>query len=87
MSKLLTSLGWFDFAALGGFVLLVLVGTYVIQRVRAYRSEEDESTAGQMTNFRELHAQGVLSDEEYRTIKSKLSSRVRNEINDANKTP
>jgi uncharacterized membrane protein len=87
MSRLLTSLGWFDLAAVGGFVLLVLIGGYFIQRVRAYRTDEDESAAGQMTNFRDLHAQGVLSDEEYRTIKSKLSARLRSEINDANGTP
>ena len=87
MPKLLSDLGWLDFVTLGGFVLLVLVGGYFIQRVRAYRTDEDESAAGQMTNFRDLHAQGVLSDEEYRTIKSKLSARLRSEINDANGTP
>ncbi len=33
-----------------------------------------------MSNFRELHSQGGLSDEEYRTIKAMLAQQVENEL-------
>jgi hypothetical protein len=39
-----------------------------------------------MTNFRELHAQGELSDEEYRTIKAVLAERFEQELNSTDET-
>jgi hypothetical protein len=35
-----------------------------------------------MSKFRELHAEGGLSDEEFRTIKTKLASELKAELKD-----
>jgi len=64
---------------------LVAGGIYVIGRVRAGLRVEEPSTSQWITNFRELHAQGVLSDEEYRTIKSVLAERFEDELNSTDK--
>ena len=62
---------------------LVAVGVYVVGRVRAGLREDAVGSSDLITNFRELHAQGELSDEEYRTIKAMLSARLQEEIKDS----
>jgi hypothetical protein len=39
-----------------------------------------------MTTFRDLHDQGGLSDEEYRTIKSKLTEQMQAELRETKET-
>lgn len=61
--------------------VIVVVAFYVIGKVRP-KPEQQEPTASQwMTEYQELHAKGVLSDEEFRTIKSTLSKQLQNELN------
>jgi uncharacterized membrane protein len=60
---------------------LVAVGIYVIAKVRTSTREEVAPTSESMTYFQNLHAQGGLSDEEYRTIKAKLAARLQDELN------
>ena len=50
----------------------------------AYDAQHDASEL--LTKFRELHVRGGLSDDEYRTIKTKLARRLDAELNDNNKT-
>ncbi len=57
-------------------VSVCAVGYYVVDKVRRSLREEGPSVHEHVTNFRELHARGQLSDEEYRNIKSKLASRL-----------
>jgi uncharacterized membrane protein len=64
---------------------LVAGGIYVIGRVRAGLRREEPPTSQWITKFRELHAKGVLSDEEYRTIKSVLAERFEEELNSTDK--
>ena len=59
---------------------LVVVGIYVVGKVRQTLSESEPQTHDLMSNFRELHSQGELSDEEYRTIKATLAARLQREI-------
>jgi uncharacterized membrane protein len=59
---------------------LMAVGIYVVLKVRQTLSESEAKTHDLISNFRELHSQGELSDEEYRTIKAKLAARLRQEI-------
>ncbi len=61
--------------------MLVAVGIYVIARVRAGMHLKGPPASEWLTNFEELHAQGELSDEEYRTIKALLAERFQQEIN------
>ena len=59
---------------------LVAVGIFVVAKVRQTLSESEPETHELLANFRELHSQGELSDEEYRTIKAKLAARLQREI-------
>jgi hypothetical protein len=64
------------------------IGFYILGRIRgAFRQSERESGI-LLDNFRELHSRGELSDEEYRTIKSKLASQLRDQwkTDDARRT-
>lgn len=61
--------------------VLIAGGIYVIGRVRAALYSKDPPSSHWMTNFREMHAKGELSDEEYRTIKSVLAEQLERELN------
>ena len=60
---------------------LIASGVYLISRVRASVRNRQPPSSDWMTNFRELHAQGELTDEEYRTIKAVLAERLEQELN------
>ena len=66
------------FAALAA---LIAVGIYVILRVRQSMRETGPTASELITNFREMHAEGKLDDEEFREIKSMLSQRLKQELN------
>jgi uncharacterized membrane protein len=72
---LFTAALWF--AAI--FALLALAVT-VLRRFRG-DAVEDRPTANELlTKFGDLHARGGLSDDEYRTIKTKLATQLQTEI-------
>jgi uncharacterized membrane protein len=56
---------------------LVAVGFYIIRRFPRREENGKVRTSEMMTTFRDLHSQGELSDEEYRTIKGKLAARLK----------
>ncbi len=60
---------------------LIAVGIYVILRVRQSMRETGPTASELISNFREMHAQGKLDDEEFREIKSMLSQRLKQELN------
>ena len=63
-----------------GLVILCVIGFYVVGKIRDNLREADAGPSEFMSNFRELHARGELSDEEYRTIKAKLASRMKEHL-------
>ncbi len=65
--------------------VLVAVGVYVIAKVRAGLGSREPGASVWLTKFRELYAEGELSDDEFRTIKANLSKRLEHELNDTNK--
>ena len=68
------------------FAALVLVVLKLARRLRG-DADDDRLEAGRMlTKFRELHARGGLSDEEFRTIKTKLVRQFQNELRDDEET-
>ncbi len=69
---------WVMLAA--GLGILLLIGVYLIRKVRPSEEEQFSASSELITNSRELHAQGELSDEEYRTIKSKLAGDLEQEL-------
>jgi uncharacterized membrane protein len=60
---------------------LVAAAVYVIARVRASIHRKEPPASEWLTNFKELHAKGGLSDEEYRTIKAMLAEQLQREVN------
>lgn len=60
--------------------MLIAVGLYIIRRFRPGGEEQKFQSSEMITNFRELYARGQLSEEEYRTIKTKLASKAQDEF-------
>src|SRR5690606_13404367 len=78
-------------------MLLLVAGAVVLVRRyqmhgRLLKSLHDKSAhdtddpSELLTKFRELHSRGTLSDEEYRTIKTKLASELQSRLPDAPST-
>ena len=86
MVEFLQSLDREAVIALLALLVLTILGGFLIQKARAGRTEGASDTHGMLTNFRELHDQGDLSDEEYRTIKSALSTQLQEELHDEEET-
>jgi uncharacterized membrane protein len=63
----------------------IACGVYVVGKVRASLNSREPPASQWWTNFKELHAQGQLSDEEYRTIKAMLAERLERELNNTDK--
>ena len=61
---------------------LIAVGVYVVLRFRDRADGEESLTADVIENFREMHGQGDLSDDEYRTIKTVLAMTLQEELKD-----
>jgi hypothetical protein len=56
---------------------LFAFGYYLMGKVRGSFRQSERESGILLDNFRELHSRGELSDEEYRTIKAKLASQLR----------
>jgi uncharacterized membrane protein len=64
--------------------IIALTAAYVViaRRYRGRMTDDRGDSSEMMSKFRELHEQGGLSDEEFRTIKTKLAGRLKAELND-----
>lgn len=69
-------------AALWLALILALagVGFWLMNKLRDGSAEDTPETGELLTKFRELHARGGLSDEEYRTIRTQLATELRAEL-------
>jgi len=65
---------------------LVVTGIYLAGRIRAKAAQKEPTASELLTKFREMHSQGVLSDEEFRTIKTTLTERLQTELRDKDET-
>jgi hypothetical protein len=63
-------------------VALIVVAVYVVRRIRDRTVQEPPGASELLTNFREIHSQGGLSDEEFRTIKTQLATKLQRETKD-----
>jgi uncharacterized membrane protein len=75
-------------AALWFAVILALLALAIagMRRWRESSADDQAGTNELLTKFRELHARGGLSDDEYRTIKTKLATQIDAELNVNDKT-
>lgn len=59
-----------------GLALVTSVCVYLVGKFRGSYRESDLEPSNLMSNFRDLHSQGELTDEEYRNIKAKLATQL-----------
>jgi hypothetical protein len=72
---------------LGIAILLILlkVANYVIEKIRPKPAQKEHPAHEMLLKFSEMHSKGVLSDEEFRTIKTNLASQLQDELKDNGK--
>ena len=63
-------------------VALVAVGAYAVSKWRDAIDDDTNTASELLTNFREMHSRGDLTDEEFRTIKARLSYELEAELKD-----
>jgi uncharacterized membrane protein len=71
------------FAAI--FALLALA-VLALRSLRGGSADDRPSSSELLTKFRELHVRGTLSEDEYRTIKTKLATQLEAKLSDSDKT-
>ena len=75
-------------AALWFAVILALLAFAftALRRWRGSALEAQPTPSELLTKFREMHGQGSLSDDEYRTIKTKLAREIETELRENDET-
>jgi hypothetical protein len=71
---------------IAAILALAAAGIYFMRRFRGDAGDDGPEASKLLTKFRELHVQGDLSDEEFRTIKTKLADQLQEELNDNDET-
>lgn len=73
---------------LWGAVLAVLAvcAVYVLGKIRRSSAQNEPIADELLSKCRDLHAQGGLSDEEFRTIKTQLATRLQDELKENGET-
>ena len=62
--------------------VLMAVAVYVLGKIRGQPAQQEPTASEMISKFRELHSRGVLSDAEFRTIKTRLAARLGDEVKD-----
>jgi uncharacterized membrane protein len=75
-NRLLQAALWF-----ASILILCAFGILVVRRWRGGAANDQQDASELLTKFRELHLRGGLSDDEYRTIKTKLATRIDTKLN------
>lgn len=63
-------------------LVLLIVGYYIVRKFRDNTGEDQVDANELLTNFREIHQQGDISETEYRTIKAVLGDKLQSELKD-----
>ena len=61
-------------------VFLVAGLVYLMRWLRGADEDESSQSGDLLTSFRDIHSRGQLSDDEYRTIRSRLAARMQGEL-------
>lgn len=65
---------------------LVAVAAYVIGKIRPKPVQKEPTASQWLSKYRDLHSQGKITDEEFRTIKTTLAEQLQDELNDNGET-
>ena len=71
------------------FAVIFALSALAVVALRKWRGSAYEGQPGPselLTKFRELHGRGTLSDDEYRTIKTKLAREIETELRENDET-
>ena len=71
---------------LAAIFVVVAIGIAIVRRFRGGTADDVQESSEMMSKFRDLHDEGGLSDEEFRTIKTKLATKLKRELNESNET-
>ena len=66
-------------------LIVCALGILVVRRWRGGAKDDQPGASELLTKFRELHVRGSLSEDEYRTIKTKLATQVEAELSSSEK--
>jgi hypothetical protein len=62
------------------------VACYVVSKLRPKTIQKEPKASQWLSKFRESHSKGELTDEEFRTIKTKLATQLQDELKDNGET-
>jgi uncharacterized protein HemY len=62
--------------------IMTAIAAYVILKIRAKTLQREPRASELRSKFREMHSRGVLTDAEFRTIKTALEEQLPKELND-----
>ncbi len=72
--------------SLGILAALVGLAAFAIRKIRVETVQHELPASEMLSKFRDSHTQGVLSDAEFRTIKTTLAEQLQNELRDDGQT-
>jgi hypothetical protein len=65
---------------------MIAIAAYVISKIRAKTIQREPEASELLSKFRDLHSKGVLTDAEFRTIKTALAVQLKEELNNNSET-
>ncbi|HYW81111.1 MAG TPA: hypothetical protein VE890_16130 [Thermoguttaceae bacterium] len=86
MERLLQSSPEQAIASLALLAVFVAAAWYVLGLIREKAAQQEPTASELLSKFRESHSEGVLSDEEFRTIKTTLAAQIQEELKDNDET-
>ena len=66
----------------GVLLVVMTVGYYMVRRFRDRKDDDRQTASDLLTNFREMHHEGDISETEFRTIKTVLGQKLQEELED-----
>ena len=66
--------------------IMIAIAAYVISKIRAETLQREPPASELLSKFREMHSRGVLTDAEFRTIKTALAEQLQKELKDNSET-
>jgi uncharacterized membrane protein len=63
--------------------MMIAAAVYALGKFRGGAEEEQLGASELLSKFREMHAQGGLTDAEFRTIKTLLAEKLQRELNNS----
>ncbi len=63
-------------------IALMVFGYYLVRRFGGRAGDDEQVSSELLTNFREMHHQGDISDDEYRNIKTVLGAELQGQLKD-----